>query len=52
VRDKKTKEDPSEQEIARLRDNAIRRALNTAPKPYKDAIGKSGRKAKPKRPQK
>lgn len=27
----------NEQEIAKIRDDAIRRALNTPPKPYKDS---------------
>ena len=37
----------SEQEIAQRRDEAVRRALNTPPKPYKDSkVGK----ANPKRP--
>jgi hypothetical protein len=31
----------SEQEIERRRDDAIRRALNTPPKPHKAMIGKS-----------
>jgi hypothetical protein len=34
----------SEQEIQRRRDDAIRRALNTPPKPQKEVVGK--RKAK------
>jgi hypothetical protein len=36
----------SEEEIARRRDEAIRRALSTPPKPQKDIAGKSGRKSK------
>jgi hypothetical protein len=36
----------SEAEIVRRRDEAIRRALNTPPKPQKDMLGKSGRKPK------
>jgi hypothetical protein len=34
------------EEIARRRDEAIRRALNTPPKPHSEIIGKSGRKPK------
>jgi hypothetical protein len=33
----------SEREIARRRDEAIRRALNTPPKPHKESVGKSER---------
>ncbi len=33
----------SEAEIARRRDEAIRRALNTPPKPLKEYVGKSER---------
>jgi hypothetical protein len=33
----------SEEEIARIRDEAIRRALNTPPKPTKELIGKTER---------
>jgi hypothetical protein len=33
----------SDEEIARRRDDAIRRALNTAPKPLKEIVGKSER---------
>jgi hypothetical protein len=33
----------SEEEIARRRDDAIRRALNTPPKTLKDYVGKSER---------
>jgi hypothetical protein len=33
----------SEEEIAKRRDDAIRRALNTPPKPLKEFIGKSER---------
>jgi hypothetical protein len=36
----------SREETARRRDEAIRRALNTPPKPQKDIAGKSGRKSK------
>jgi len=32
------------EETARRRDEAIRRALNTPPKPQSDIVGKSGRK--------
>jgi len=34
----------SPEETARRRDEAIRRALNTPPKPQSDIAGKSGRK--------
>jgi len=37
------KEEFTEEEIARRRDDAIRRALNTPPKPLKSYIGKSER---------
>lgn len=44
----KDKDALSEQEIVRRRDEAVRRALNTPPKPYKESkVGKVG-KAKPK----
>jgi hypothetical protein len=33
----------SDEETARRRDEAIRRALNTPPKPQKEIAGKSGR---------
>ena len=33
----------SDEETARRRDNAIRRALNTPPKPLKEFVGKSER---------
>jgi hypothetical protein len=33
----------SDEEIARRRDDAIRRALNTPPKPLKEYVGKSER---------
>jgi hypothetical protein len=36
----------SPEETARRRDEAIRRALNTPPKPQKEIAGKSSRKAK------
>lgn len=37
----RTDEQFSEKEIAKRRDDAIRRALNTPPKPYKDSkVGK------------
>jgi len=36
----------SEEETARRRDEAIRRALNTPPKPQKEMVGKSGRALK------
>jgi len=36
----------SSEETARRRDEAIRRALNTPPKPQRDIAGKSGRKSK------
>jgi hypothetical protein len=32
------------EETARRRDEAIRRALNTPPKPHSEIVGKSGRK--------
>lgn len=36
----------TEKEVAQRRDDAIRRALNTPPKPYKDAkVGKQKAKA-------
>jgi hypothetical protein len=38
----------SDDEIARRRDEAIRRALNTPPKPHKEMIGK-GERAKTQR---
>lgn len=38
------KDDPlAKEEIARRRDDAIRRALNTPPKPTKELVGKTGR---------
>jgi hypothetical protein len=38
------KSDPySEEEIARRMDAAVRRALNTPPKPHKEMIGKTDR---------
>jgi hypothetical protein len=36
----------SAEETARRRDEAIRRALNTPPKPHKEIAGKSGRSAR------
>jgi hypothetical protein len=42
--DKKSDEQYSPEETARRRDEAIRRALNTPPKPHSEIIGKSGRK--------
>ena len=37
-----------EQEIARRRDDAVRRALNTPPRPYKDSkVGKAKPKPSP-----
>jgi hypothetical protein len=36
----------SPEETARRRDEAIRRALNTPPKPQKEIAGKSGRPAR------
>jgi len=39
----KSDEQYSEEETARRRDEAIRRALNTPPKPNSDYIGKSQR---------
>jgi hypothetical protein len=36
-------EEYSEEEIARRRDDAIRRALKTPPKPLKEFVGKSER---------
>jgi hypothetical protein len=33
----------TEEEIVRRRDDAIRRALNTPPKPHKELVGKSER---------
>jgi hypothetical protein len=35
----------SEIEIVRLMNNAVRRALNTPPKPHKEIVGKSERAA-------
>jgi hypothetical protein len=35
--------DYSEEEIAKRRDEAIRRAMNTPPKPLKEFVGKSER---------
>jgi hypothetical protein len=40
---KKQNDDLSEEEIVHRRDEAIRRALNTPPKPQKEIAGKSGR---------
>jgi hypothetical protein len=40
----KPREEYSPEETARRRDEAIRRALNTPPKPQKEIIGKNGRK--------
>lgn len=38
----------SEQQVIQRRDEAVRRALNTPPKPYKDSkIGKQKSKASP-----
>lgn len=39
-----TENDYSPEETARRRDEAIRRALNTPPKPQSEMVGKSGRK--------
>jgi hypothetical protein len=41
---KENKEQYSPEETARRRDEAIRRALNTPPKPHSEIAGKSGRK--------
>jgi hypothetical protein len=50
VRAMRTPTNPDEhyspEETAHRRDEAIRRALNTPPKPQKEISGKSGRKAK------
>jgi hypothetical protein len=43
MRGKNQNDDLSEEEIVRRRDEAIRRALNTPPKPQKEIAGKSGR---------
>jgi hypothetical protein len=40
------------EEIARRRDEAIRRALNTPPKPQSEIVGKSGRTRKKRPPAK
>jgi hypothetical protein len=41
---KEISDDPrSQEEIARIRDAAIRRALNTPPKPLKELVGKTER---------
>jgi hypothetical protein len=45
----KYREEYSPEETARRRDEAIRRALNTPPKPQSEIAGKSGRTRK-KRP--
>jgi hypothetical protein len=37
----------TEEETARRRDEAIRRALNTPPKPHSQIIGKGRRKRRP-----
>jgi hypothetical protein len=39
----KPREEYSAEETARRRDEAIRRALNTPPKPQKEIIGTSGK---------
>lgn len=41
--DKGSVEEYTQDEIARRRDDAIRRALNTLPKPLKEYVGKSER---------
>jgi hypothetical protein len=38
-----TSGDADDDEISRRRDDAIRRALNTPPKPGKEMLGKTGR---------
>jgi hypothetical protein len=43
MRNEATDEPRSEEDIARIRDAAIRRALNTPPKPMKEIVGKSER---------
>ena len=42
----KPKADYTPEETARRRDEAIRRALNTPPKPQSEIAGKSGRKGR------
>lgn len=42
---KQPKDQPTEREIIQRRDEAVRRALNTPPKPYKDS--KLGKRRKP-----
>lgn len=44
----KDSESFSEKETAKRMDDALRRALNTPPKPHKDAIGKGAKSPKPK----
>jgi hypothetical protein len=44
---KKSREEYSPEETARRRDEAIRRALNTPPKPQSEIIGKGRRKRHP-----
>jgi hypothetical protein len=43
ARNGKATEQYTEEEIARRRDDAIRRALNTPPKPLKEFVGKNKR---------
>jgi len=43
MNDKERDEPFSDAEIVRRRDGAIRRALNTPPKPHKEMVGKSER---------
>jgi hypothetical protein len=44
--EKNADEQYTPEETARRRDEAIRRALNTPPKPQKDMVGSVGRKPK------
>ena len=46
----KDSESFSEKETAKRKDDALRRALNTPPKPHKDVIGKGGKGPKPSAP--
>jgi hypothetical protein len=48
----KSREEYSPEKTARRRDEAIRRALNTPPKPQSEIAGKSGRARKKRSPAK
>jgi hypothetical protein len=49
---RKQDDEYSPEETARRRDEAIRRALNTPPKPQSEIVGKSGRTQKKRPPAK